>query len=83
MAVRRGKTVGLILEPLRYVSQVPGFTAVSFRLTTPEITNPGGLWDDSWNFNPRLGGIPNHRAHEWRWPGARIRDRPVRAKHFT
>ena len=29
-----GKTVGLILEPLRYVSQVPGFTAVFFGRTT-------------------------------------------------
>jgi hypothetical protein len=63
-----GKTVGLILEPLRYVSQVPGFTAVFFRRTTPEIINPGGLWDESLNFYPRFGGIPHHRAHEWRWP---------------
>ena len=36
-----GKTVGLILEPLRYVSRVPGFTAAFFRRTTPQITNPG------------------------------------------
>jgi hypothetical protein len=62
-----GKTVGLILEPLRYVSQVPGFTAVFFRRTTPEITNPGGLWDESLNFYPRFGGVPHHRTHEWRW----------------
>jgi len=69
-----GKTVGLILEPLRYVSQVPGFTAVFFRRTTPEITNPGGLWDESLNFYPRFGGIPHHRAHVWRWPrGGKIK----------
>jgi len=69
-----GKTVGLILEPLRHVSQVPGFTAVFFRRTTPEITNPGGLWDESLNFYPRFGGIPHHRAHEWRWPrGGKIK----------
>ena len=65
-----GKTVGLILEPLRYVSRVPGFTAVFFRRTTPQITNPGGLWDESVNFYPRFGGTPHHRAHEWRWPRA-------------
>jgi len=65
-----GKTVGLILEPLRHVSRVPGFTAVFFRRTTPQITNPGGLWDESVNFYPRLGGTPHHRAHEWRWPRA-------------
>jgi predicted phage terminase large subunit-like protein len=69
-----GKTVGLILEPLRYVSQVPGFTAVFFRRTTPEITNPGGLWDESLNFYPRFSGIPHHRAQEWRWPrGGKIK----------
>ena len=42
-----GKTVGLILEPLRYVRRVANFTAVFFRRTTPQITNPGGLWDES------------------------------------
>src|SRR5215831_17276842 len=33
-----GKTVGLILEPLRYVRRVANFTAVFFRRTTPQIT---------------------------------------------
>ena len=51
-----GKTVGLILEPLRYVRRVANFTAVFFRRTTPQITNPGGLWDETQNFYPRLGG---------------------------
>ena len=39
----------------------------SFRRTTPQITNPGGLWDESQNFYPRLGGIPHLGAREWRW----------------
>ena len=34
---------------------------------TPQITNPGGLWDESQNFYPRLGGIPHLGAREWRW----------------
>src|SRR5712671_4330124 len=69
-----GKTVGLILEPLRHVGRVPGFTAVFFRRTTPQITNPGGLWDESQNFYPRLGGTPHLRAQEWRWPrGGKIK----------
>ena len=42
-----GKTVGLILEPLRYATRVANFTAVFFRRTTPQITNPGRLWDES------------------------------------
>lgn len=55
-----GKTVGLILEPLRYATRVANFTAVFFRRSTPQITNPGGLWDESQNFYPRLGGIPRN-----------------------
>jgi hypothetical protein len=69
-----GKTVGLILEPLRHVRLVPGFSAVFFRRTTPQITNPGGLCDESLNFYPRLGGAPHRRAQEWRWPrGGKIK----------
>src|SRR5277367_3841177 len=47
-----GKTVGLILEPLRHVGRGTNFTSVFFRRTTPQITNPGGLWDESQNFYP-------------------------------
>src|SRR4051812_45310183 len=50
-----GKTVGLILEPLRHVGRVANFTAVFFRRTTPQITNPGGLWDESRNFLSAAG----------------------------
>ena len=65
-----GKTVGLILEPLRYATRVANFTAVFFRRSTPQITNPGGLWDESQNFYPRLGAIPHVAMREWRWPRA-------------
>src|SRR5438067_9428389 len=35
---------------------------------------PGGLWDESQNFYPRLGGTPHLRAQEWRWPrGGKIK----------
>ena len=69
-----GKTAGLILEPLRHVSRVANFTAVFFRRTMPQITNPGALWDESLKFYPRLGGTPHLRMHEWRWPrGGKIK----------
>jgi predicted phage terminase large subunit-like protein len=69
-----GKTVGLILEPLRYATRVANFTVVFFRRTTPQITNPGGLWDESQNFYPRLRGIPHVGMREWRWPrGGKIK----------
>ena len=35
-----GKTAGLILEPLRHVGRIANFTAVFFRRTMPQITNP-------------------------------------------
>src|SRR5258707_15717367 len=60
-----GKTVGLILEPLRHVGRVANFTAVFFRRTTPQITNPGGLWDESRNFYPRPEGTPPPAARQW------------------
>src|SRR6478672_6059590 len=53
-----GKTTGLILEPLRHVSRVANFTAVFFRRTMPQITNPGALWDESLNYYPRAGRRP-------------------------
>src|SRR6185437_10114416 len=69
-----GKTVGLILEPLRHAGRVANFTAVFFRRTTPQITNPGGLWDESRKFYPRLGGTPHLGTREWRWPrGGKIK----------
>src|SRR5262252_4454379 len=69
-----GKTVGLILEPLRHATRVANFTAVFFRRSTPQITNPGGLWDESQKFYSQLGGIPHIGKREWRWPrGGKIK----------
>src|SRR3974390_3306296 len=62
-----GKTVALILEPLRHVGRVRNFSAVFFRRTMPQITNPGALWDESLNFYPRVGGTPHVGVREWRW----------------
>jgi len=39
-----GKTFALLMEPLRH-SHVPGFGAVVFRRSMPQITTEGGLWD--------------------------------------
>src|ERR1700719_2937807 len=63
-----GKTVGLILEPLRHVGRVANFTAVFFPRTTPQVTNPRGLWDESKNFYPRLGRSPPLGARAGRRP---------------
>jgi hypothetical protein len=49
------------MEPLRHVGRVENFTAVVFRRTTPQITNPGGLWMRAeisihWSVGPRTSG---------------------------
>jgi len=41
-----GKSMGLLMYPLKYIGN-PFMRAVLFRRTTPELTNPGGLWDES------------------------------------
>jgi predicted phage terminase large subunit-like protein len=63
-----GKTYGLLLEPLRHVS-VPGFGAVFFRRTTPQITNEGGLWDESLQLYPLLNAQPKEHELYWKFPG--------------
>lgn len=68
-----GKTYGCLLESLRHVS-VPGFYAVFFRRTTPQIRNPGGLWDTSKRVYPLAGGVAVEQPLEWNWQsGARVK----------
>jgi hypothetical protein len=77
-AAGSGETVGLIQEALRYVFWVPNFSAVIFRRTMPEITNPGALWDETSKFYPQVGGTPHVGKREWRWPG----DRKIKFSHL-
>ena len=69
-----GKTVGLLLESLRH-KNVPGFGGVIFRRTSPEITNEGGLWDESQKMYPLVGGWPRKSRLEWSWARSRTRVR--------
>ena len=46
-AAGSGKTFAELLEPLHYITSVPGFNAICFRRTTPMIRSGGGLWDES------------------------------------
>ncbi len=54
-----GKTWALLAEAARYI-HVPGYGAVIFRRTSPQITNEGGLWDESMAIYPQLDGVPLH-----------------------
>ena len=55
-AAGAGKSRALLHECLRHVAN-PDFRTVVFRRTTPEITNPGGLWDEACDFYLPLGAV--------------------------
>lgn len=61
-----GKSWALLLECLRYMD-VPGFGAVVFRRTRPQITNEGSLWDTSAKIYAQLGATPNLTELSWRF----------------
>lgn len=49
-----GKTFALLVEPLRH-KNVPGFGAVTFRRTMPQITTEGGLWETALDLYGKVG----------------------------
>jgi hypothetical protein len=52
---------------------IKGYGAVVFRRESPQITNEGGLWDESMAMYPLLGAKPNLSTLDWRFPsGANI-----------
>jgi len=67
-AAGSGKSFGLLLDPLRYISTVKGFGAVIFRRTTPQITSQGGLWDTSSALYTTLGAVQNRTDLKWVFP---------------
>lgn len=70
-----GKTFAGLLANLRYAAldPRPGFNAVIFRRVMPQVTLPGGLWDESLNLYGLAGGKANQTLHEWRWPQYRAK----------
>ena len=67
-----GKSWGILLEPLRHIEK-PHFGGVIFRRDRQQVTNEGGLWDESTAIYPRLGGRPNLSDLYWSFPsGATI-----------
>lgn len=53
-----GKSFAILLDVARHY-KTKGMTAVIFRRETPQITNPGGLWDEATNLYGTMGGKPN------------------------
>lgn len=67
-----GKTWSLLIEPIRH-HQNGAFGAVIFRRTYSEVTNEGGLWDESEQIYPYLQARPVKGDLYWRFPsGARV-----------
>lgn len=62
-----GKTWALLLEPLRHVNNGK-FGAVFFRQTFRQIKQEGGMWDESENIYPYLGGDPKLNTMKWEFP---------------
>ncbi len=63
----------LLMEPLKYVD-LTGFPAVIFRRTYTQIKSAGGLWEDSEELYPLLGGVPTETKLLWSFPsGASIK----------
>lgn len=68
-----GKTWSLLLEAVRHVEN-PRYGGVIFRRTFPQIRNEGGLWDESMQLYPLLGGKPLSGHTQWRFPwGSTVR----------
>lgn len=62
-----GKTYSLLLDPLRDIRD-KDFNGVIFRRTTPQITNPGAIWDASYKIYPHVGGFANKTLLTWIFP---------------
>jgi predicted phage terminase large subunit-like protein len=62
-----GKSWALLLEPLRHLSN-PDFGAVIFRRDREQITNEGGLWDESFKIYPLFNALPNLSDLFWKLP---------------
>lgn len=71
-----GKSWTLLMEGGRSV-ELPGYTAMGFRRTSPQLRNPGGLLDASRKLYPHLGGKLRENEMEWRFPTLRGEDPSV------
>jgi len=57
-AVGAGKSLSLLLEPLRWI-HLPGFTAAILRKEKVDLLKAGGLWHKAKQLYPAFGGDPH------------------------
>lgn len=66
-----GKSWGLLYSASRFAARQPvkGYGAVIFRRETKQITQEGGLWDESQILYALMGGKPYRTPpYRWEWP---------------
>lgn len=66
-AAGSGKSFAILLDLLAHIHN-PDFRAVLFRRTSPQITNPGGLWDQSERIYSLIGAEARKYRLEWEFP---------------
>jgi len=59
-----GKSYALLLSTLRHIDNSK-FRAIIFRRTSPQITNPGALWDESTKLFGQLDATPYVSRLKW------------------
>lgn len=72
-AAGAGKTFAALMS-LAMGAHLPGYGAVAFRRTSPELTGAGSIWTESRKLYPHLGGVPRESPTlDWTFPsGATI-----------
>lgn len=67
-----GKSFTSLMEAAKHYD-VPGYGAVIFRRTSPELRGTGSLWEESLGIYRHLGGEPIESQLRWKWPsGAQV-----------
>ena len=61
-----GKSFALLLEACRHVED-GNYRTIIFRRSYPDITNPGGLWDESKKIYPLIGGESIETSLRWKF----------------
>jgi hypothetical protein len=71
------KTNYLVVQPLRHTDNGK-FNGIIFRRTSPQIFQPGGLYDETVNWYPARGGVATKKPPKWVFPtGATIAMYPL------
>lgn len=71
-AAGSGKTIAMVAEAMRGF-RIPGYSAVIFRRTSPELTGGGSIWEEARAVYPRFGGDMREHRLDVRFPsGAMI-----------